>query len=224
MNPNILSLLGLAKRGGLLVAGDEPVEAVVRAKDARVLLIAGDAAENTVRRARHFAELGACLWLTLPFAKSELGRAVGRTSCAMVALTDIGFAASIVRRMAEEDGAYAAAAEKLDVKAKRAAERKAERTAHEKNLRQGKVPHREPAPPPDRERRAAPPARPGPRGPDGPPRTKDASSPGGRKAPGPKRSPRPLRSERRQAAPPTPYAHSHPVKKGKGSFRKKDGA
>ena len=37
---NILSLLGLALRGGNLAVGEEPVEAVARARDARVLLLA----------------------------------------------------------------------------------------------------------------------------------------------------------------------------------------
>ena len=75
----ILSLLGLALRGGNLAVGEEPVEAVARARDARVLLLASDAADNTRRRVEHFAEAGQCLWLRIPFTKAELGRAVGMT-------------------------------------------------------------------------------------------------------------------------------------------------
>ena len=44
---NILTLMGLCKRAGMLEVGEEPVEAVARAKDARVLLLAADAADNT---------------------------------------------------------------------------------------------------------------------------------------------------------------------------------
>lgn len=51
---NILSLLGLSLRGGRLAVGEEPVEAVARARDARVLLLASDAADNTARRVRRF--------------------------------------------------------------------------------------------------------------------------------------------------------------------------
>ena len=40
---NILSLLGLSLRGGRLAVGEEPVEAVARARDARVLLLAAAA-------------------------------------------------------------------------------------------------------------------------------------------------------------------------------------
>ena len=49
---NILSLLGLSLRGGRLAVGEEPVEAAARARDARVLLLASDAAEGTRRRVR----------------------------------------------------------------------------------------------------------------------------------------------------------------------------
>ena len=45
----ILSLLGLALRGNHLAVGEEPVEAAARAKDARLLLLASDAADNTRR-------------------------------------------------------------------------------------------------------------------------------------------------------------------------------
>ena len=40
---NILTLIGLCKRAGMLEVGEEPVEAAARAKDARVLLLAEDA-------------------------------------------------------------------------------------------------------------------------------------------------------------------------------------
>ena len=143
---NILSMLGLALRGNRLAVGEEPVEAVARARDARVLLLASDAADNTKRRCRHFAEAGQCLWLTIPYTKDELGQAVGRSSVAIAALTDVGMAASFVHKLAALDPKkYSEAAERLDVKAKRAAERKAEMLAHEKNVRQGKFKKKAPA-------------------------------------------------------------------------------
>ena len=46
----ILHLLGLAKKAGRLEIGEEPVGAAARAHQARVLLLAADAAPNTVRR------------------------------------------------------------------------------------------------------------------------------------------------------------------------------
>ena len=115
---NILSFLGLCLRGGNLTVGEEPVEAVARARDARVLLLASDAADNTRRRCAHFAEMGQCLWLRVPFTKAELGRAVGRSAAAIVAITDIGLANAVVHRLAELDPVhYDEAAAKLDLKA-----------------------------------------------------------------------------------------------------------
>lgn len=214
---NILSLLGLALRGGNLAVGEEPVEAAARARDARVLLLAADAAAGACRRTVHFAGAGQCLWLRLPFTKEELGRATGRTSVALVAVTDIGLASAVVRRLAALDPVqYDEVAAKLDLKAQRAAERRAERLAHEKNVRTGKRrPKKAPAgqpPAPEPPRKSAPA--------DGkrPPRAPGRQSAPPRKDSGP--SARASGENRpKPRAKPDPYAHSRPVKKGKGSFR-----
>ena len=130
-NEQILSLIGLCLRGRNLEVGEEPVEAVVRARDARVILLAADAADNTARRVRHFAEAGQCLWLRVPFTKRELGQATGRGSAAVAAVTDIGLAVAVVRRLAELAPAkYDEDLAKLELKAKRAAERKSEAAHH----------------------------------------------------------------------------------------------
>ena len=136
---NILSMLGLAKKAGRLEIGEEPVGAAARARDARLILLASDAADNTLRRARHFADAGACLLTQIPATKDELGSAVGRTSCAMLAVTDIGFADAVAKKLAALDEAkYGVLSEKLSVKAARAAERKKEQARHDKNVRTGK--------------------------------------------------------------------------------------
>ena len=138
MDNNILNMLGLALRAGRLEVGEEPVGAVCRARDCRLIIIARDAADNTFRRVRHFADAGQCLWISVPFTKDELGNAVGRTSCAMLALTDIGFAESIVKKLAAVDPEkYTQTAEQLSVKAQRAAQRRKEQQSHEKNVRMG---------------------------------------------------------------------------------------
>lgn len=222
----ILSLLGLALRGGNLAVGEEPVEAVARARDARVLLLASDAADNTRRRVEHFAEAGQCLWLRIPFTKAELGRAVGRSSAAVTAVTDIGLANTIVHRLAELDPVkYDEAAAKLELKAKRAAERRAEQLAHEKNLRTGKRKPKKEAPEKAESEKATPkqaaPAKPSVRkavpGKASPTAGKPRS---GRPASGKSRPSKGNRPKPRSAY--NPYAHSRPVKKGKGSFRKQE--
>lgn len=138
-NDPVLHLLGLARKAGRLEAGEEPVGAACRAHRARLVLLAADAASNTCRRAAHFGEAGSVLWLVLPFSKVELGGLLGRSSCAMLALTDPGFAASVVEKLVVRDPErYAPAAQQLRVKADRALQRQKEQRQHEKNLRDGK--------------------------------------------------------------------------------------
>lgn len=125
-NNGILSLLGLALRGGRLAVGEEPSALAAKAGQARLLLTAADAAGNTLRRAEHLAEEGHCLHLTLPVSKEELGGALGRGSAAIAALTDLGLAAAVAERLARLDPErYGEAAARMDLKRRRAAERKA---------------------------------------------------------------------------------------------------
>lgn len=134
----ILHMVGLALRAGRLEVGEEPVGAACRARDCRLILVARDAADNSFRRVRHFADAGQCLWVSLPCTKEELGQAVGRTACAMAAVTDIGFAEAIGWKLAAlEPEKYAVTAEKLQVKAERAAQRRKEQQAHQRNVRRG---------------------------------------------------------------------------------------
>ena len=211
MTEQILSLLGLAKKAGRIEVGEEPVGAVARARKAKVILVARDAGPSSQRRAFSFAQSGACLCLTLPADKEALGRALGRTSVAMCAVTDIGFAGTIGKKLAAMDAEqYGAAAEQLDGKAQRAMERRAEQARHEKNLRQGRHRvHADKPPEPPKETAAAEKRPPKPRG-DGTRRYQKGAGRGSRYA-GKTQTAR----ER--------FAGSLPVKRGKGSGRKKSG-
>lgn len=122
---NVLSLTGLALRAGRLEAGEDPAGDACRERRCRLLLTAGDAAENTLRKAEHFAQLGQCLTAALPYSKEELGAALGRGTCALAAVTDLGLARAIVEKLAEADPErYGETLEKLRRKAERAAQRK----------------------------------------------------------------------------------------------------
>ena len=205
----MLSMLGLAKKAGRVEIGEEPVGAAARAKKARVILVAQDAGPSSQRRAFSFAETGACLCLTVPADKDALGRALGRTSVAMCAVTEIGFAGAVVKKLAAMDPErYGAAAAQLDGKAQRAMERRAEELRHEKNLRQGKRRIHSDKPP---EVPTAPMEK--------PPRRAKAPEAGARR-PG-QRAGKPSGARQR---PPREdrFAGSLPVKRGKGS-RKKSG-
>lgn len=214
MDP-ILSMIGICRKAGRIEAGEEPVDAAVRARDARLLLLAADAADNTARRCAHFAEVGQCLWLRIPESKYELGRALGRGSCAVLAITDTGLALAVAQRLAEQDSAkYDEAVAKLQVKAQRARERQEEQLRHEKNLRQGKRREKSPPPPPEEGRMPPSPAK----RPGGPGKGPGGAGRGPGKGPD-DRGPgyRPSKKERRHAEVNARYAHARPVKRGKGS-------
>ena len=154
-NDPILHLLGLAKKAGRLEIGEEPVGALCRARHARLILLASDAAPNTRRRCAHFGEIGNVLWLEVPATKAELGFCLGRTSCAMLALSDAGFAASIVEKLSARDPEhYGPAAQQLRTKADRMLQRQRENRQHEKNLREGKRKPWAPPPQPKQEQTA----------------------------------------------------------------------
>ena len=199
----ILSMLGLAHKAGRVEIGEEPVGSSARAKKARVILVASDAAAGSVRRAMSFANTGSCLCLVIPAQKDELGRALGRTSCAMAAVTDVGFADAIARKLAALDPErFESAAGRIAIKAQRARERRQEQLAHEKNVRMGKK--RPPKPP----EKAAPPEKEERRE-----REKKPSRPGKRERGAAARSRQKSQARAR-------FAGSRPVKKGKGSGRK----
>ena len=122
---NVLSLLGLALRGGRLAVGDEAAAQSAQGGTARLLLTASDAGEKTLRRARVLSDEGHCMLLPLPFAKTELGSALGRGTAAIVAVTDLGLAAAVTEKLALLDPeACGDAPERMRLKLRRAKERK----------------------------------------------------------------------------------------------------
>ncbi len=170
----ILRLLGVARKAGRVEAGEEPVGAACRARRARLILLAEDAAPNTRRRAAHFARTGSVPFLEAPFSKAEIGALLGRSSCAMLALTDPGFAAAALEKLAVRDPErYAPAARTLREQADRVLQRQRERRRHEKNLREGKrkprnappsAEHKSARPKPPARKKGPAPVKPGPGG------------------------------------------------------------
>ena len=122
---NFLSMVGLALRAGRLEAGDDAVADACREKRCRLLLTASDASENALRRSERAAQAGQCLTLPLPCSKEELGAALGRGSCAVAAVTDLGFALGLAEKLAARDpDRYGGAVERMRLKAERAAQRR----------------------------------------------------------------------------------------------------
>lgn len=136
---SIESFLGLIRKAGKLGIGEEPVSAACRARKASLVIIACDAAQNSMRRATHFAETGQVPTLTVPLDKETLGQTLGRPPCAMVSINDVGFAAALVKKLSTANpNACESIRVQLDQKAARVLQRQKEKRVYEKNLLRGK--------------------------------------------------------------------------------------
>ena len=134
---NTLRLVGLALRAGRLEAGEDAAAEACQYRRARLVLLAADAAEGTASRALRAAGECGCVSLETPWSKAELGAALGRGSCAVAAVTDLGLAQAVAGKLADADPArYGGAAERLLRKAERVRERR-ERSA---GAERGKTP------------------------------------------------------------------------------------
>lgn len=100
----VLHLLGVARRSGRVLSGDRAVLAACMAGQARAILLATDASENTRRRFRNAAlRVGAELYELGD--KNRLGEALGQSPRAVIAVTDAGFARAIAERLGSDQGA-----------------------------------------------------------------------------------------------------------------------
>ena len=103
MTDSALSRLGWALRGNTLAVGEEPVADACKARRAVLVVTAADAAQNSLDRARRWAESGGAAHAPVPWDKETLGYALGRGSCAMAALTDRGLAGVLAEKLVRAD-------------------------------------------------------------------------------------------------------------------------
>ena len=136
-NNRALNYLALAKKGRLIELGEEPVGAITRAVKGRLVVVASDASDHTWRRAKSFVAGTEQQCIRVPFTKEELGFVVGRTSLAIAAFTDAALALAFVKALPNVEK-FGEVIEKLDLKAQKLRQRKAEAKAHERNVRKGK--------------------------------------------------------------------------------------
>ncbi|GAA0395236.1 L7Ae/L30e/S12e/Gadd45 family ribosomal protein [Paenibacillus motobuensis] len=87
----MLSRLGLAMRAGKLVTGDEIVMKAIRSEEAKLVIVAGDASNNTHKKFRD-----KCGTYNVPLIigpdRIRLGSSIGKPERVVIALTDQGFA------------------------------------------------------------------------------------------------------------------------------------
>ncbi len=130
-----LNYLALARKGGRVELGEEPVGAAARAGKAYLMVVASDAGDHTWRRAKSFAAGTDQQCIRVAFTKDELGMAVGRTSLALAAFTDAPLALAFLSSLEKPDAAAVAV---LEDKVRRLKSRQQEAKAHQRNVRKGK--------------------------------------------------------------------------------------
>ena len=94
------ALIGLAMKAGRIAGGEFAAEKAVKMQEAKLLILAEDASDNTVHKFTNMAayrRIPVCRFLN----KTELGRAVGRGERSCLAVTDSGFAQSILKKIKE---------------------------------------------------------------------------------------------------------------------------
>ena len=121
---NTLNFLGLCKRAGSLVTGEDGALGAVRSGEAKLLLLASDAAQNTSGKAAHYAELCSVCLVRLPYDKDTLGDLLARRVCAVMAITDKNFAKSFLEKLTAAYPAYQSSLDELTERLKPRKERR----------------------------------------------------------------------------------------------------
>lgn len=98
MHDKILSLLGLATKSGNVVSGEFMVEKTVKARAAKLVIVATDASDASKKS---YTDM--CTFYKTPIyfygTKESLGHCIGKEMRASVAITEQGFAGSIEKKL-----------------------------------------------------------------------------------------------------------------------------
>lgn len=93
----VLSMIGMSARAGKVLSGEFSVEKAVKTFKAYLVIVAGDASDNTKKKFRNM-----CEFYEVPLIeysnKDELGGAIGRELRSSVAITDEGLANAVVKK------------------------------------------------------------------------------------------------------------------------------
>ena len=94
-NKQWTSLLGLANRARKIISGEELVVKEIRSGRAQLVLLAGDASQNTAKKIQD-----KCVSYKVPLRRVTnryvLGQAIGKEARVVVAVTDLGFAEKLL--------------------------------------------------------------------------------------------------------------------------------
>lgn len=99
----LLNFLGIARKAGAISPGEFLTERELKGNRAYLVIVSAEASERTKRM---FSGMGA--YRKVPVyefgRKEELGRAIGREFCAVLAVTQESFSAPLIRLLEENGG------------------------------------------------------------------------------------------------------------------------
>ncbi|MBA4698726.1 L7Ae/L30e/S12e/Gadd45 family ribosomal protein [Faecalicatena contorta] len=102
----VLSLIGLATKAGKTVSGEFMTESETKSGKAVLVIVAGDASDNTKKKFRDM-----CEFYKVPIYiygdKDTLGHAIGKEFRASLAILDEGFAKGIRKQIEAKDNTIA---------------------------------------------------------------------------------------------------------------------
>lgn len=98
----VLSMFGLAARAGRIASGEFQTETAVKSGTAYLVVVAGDASENTKKLFQD-----KCSFYKVPVVtmgtKEELGHAIGKEYRASLAVLDAGFAEAVMKKINQSE-------------------------------------------------------------------------------------------------------------------------
>ncbi len=94
---NVLGILGLARRAGAIAIGTNSVLEAVRKGKAKLVLLAGDASDNTKKQLYDKASFYKIPIETLPYGMLKLGHAIGKDHTVAIAILEEGFVISYTK-------------------------------------------------------------------------------------------------------------------------------
>ena len=101
----VISLIGIAKKAGKVLAGTDRVVESIRKKDkngVRLLLCSVDASQNTLKRIGNTSAFYSVPFYKLTVDKDELARIIGSDALvSVIGITDAGFCKAMTERLSE---------------------------------------------------------------------------------------------------------------------------
>ena len=96
MNDKVLSMIGLATRSRNVVSGEFSADKAIKEGSAKLVIVGNDSSDNTKKAFKN-----SCAFYKVPYfeyaTKEELGHGMGKELRAVLAVTDEGFANSIMK-------------------------------------------------------------------------------------------------------------------------------